>query len=120
MSMRCKPPLGLTILAIVLSGFGFIAGAFDGETVACPEPVSAACENARLNLAEGQSEAHAAADRRALWTTAVSALKAAKDAFERGNYAAAVRAASTSVDQARLGVAQAQYLLFPPPNPGGR
>jgi len=111
--------LALTCLAIGSSLLGLMAVAFGGERLACPEPVAPACESARLDLAKAQSGVRAAADRKALWTTAVSALKTAKDAFERGDYAAATRAANTAVDQARLGIAQTQYPLFPPPNPGG-
>jgi predicted S18 family serine protease len=111
--------LMLTSLAIGLSLLSVMAVAFGGEAAICPEPAPPACENARLELAKAQAEVRAAADRKALWTTAVSALKTAQGAFERGDYPAATLAAHAAVEQARLGVAQTQYPLFPPLNPGG-
>jgi len=109
----------LTSLVLGLAALASAAVAFGDETTACPQPVAPACESARLALAEAQSEVRAAADHRALWTTAVSALKTAQNAFERGDYAAATRAAHAAVDQARRGTAQTQYPLFPAPNSGG-
>jgi len=114
-----NPMPALSSLAIGLFAFGLTAVAFGSETAACPEPVAPACESARLDIAKAQSELHAAADSKALWTTAVSALKTAQNAFERGDYATATRAAHTAVEQARLGIAQTKYPLFPPPYPGG-
>lgn len=119
MSIRRKLTLALSNSTVGLSLLSLTAVAFGGETAACQEPVVPACESARLDVAKAQSEVHAAAEHKALWTTAVSALKTAQEAFERGDYAAATRAAHTAVDQARLGIAQTQYPLLPPPNPGG-
>jgi len=109
----------LTTLTIGLSPLGLTVVAPGGETRACPEPVAPACDSARLDLAKAQSEVKAAADRKSLWTTAARALKTAQEAFERGDYAEATRAAHFASDQARLGIAQTQYPLFPPPNAGG-
>jgi hypothetical protein len=109
----------LTSLAVGLSALASAAVAFGGETTACPQPVAPACESARLALAEAESEVRDAADHRALWTTAVRALKTAQSEFQRGDYAAATRAANAAVDQARRGIAQTQYPLFPAPNSGG-
>jgi len=114
-----KPPLTLTTLTIGLSLLGLTAVALSGQTAACPEPVAPACDSARLDLAKAESEVKAAADHKSLWTTAARALKTAQEAFERGDYAEATRAAHFASDQARLGIAQTQYPLFPPPNAGG-
>lgn len=119
MSIDRTLTLALTRPTIGLSLLGLTAVAFGGETAACPEPVAPACDSARLELARAQSEVQAAADHKALWTTAARALKTAQEAFARGDYAGATRAAQTAVDQARLGITQTQYPLFPPPNPGG-
>ena len=119
MSIYHNVTFTLTSLTIGLALIGPTVAAFGGETAACPEPVAAACDSARVDLATAQSEVQAAADRKALWTTAARALKAAQDAFERGDYAEAARVAHFASDQARLGIAQTQYPLFPPPNPGG-
>ena len=75
--------------------------------------------NARLDLARAQSEVRAAADRRALWATAVSAFETAQAAFERTDCAGVKRPAHTAADQACSDIAQTPYPLFPPPNPGG-
>ena len=87
------------------------------EVAPCAEPIIPACDTARVQVANAQAEVQAAAERRALWTTAANALREAQAAFTRGDYAAASRAAQLAIDQARLGIAQTQYPLFPPPNP---
>lgn len=106
-------------LLAALSLLGWIAVSFGGETPACPESAGPACERARFDLATARSQVQAAADHKALWTTAVNALKTAQQAFERGDYAEATRAAQAAADQARLGIGQTQYPLFPAPNSGG-
>jgi len=118
-SIYHKLTFALTTLTIGLSLLGLTAVALGGETAACPEPVAPACDSARLDLAKAQYEVKAAADHKSLWTTAARALKTAQEAFERGDYAEATRAAHFASDQARLGIAQTQYPLFPPPNAGG-
>jgi HEPN domain-containing protein len=54
----------------------------------------------------------AAADQRALWTTADDALKRARAAFLDGDYPDAIRAAQTAAEEARLGIAQTHYPMF--------
>lgn len=56
-----------------------------------------------------------AAQHEALWTTAQSAIHEAEVAFAGGDYAAAVRAAESAEELARLGIAQTRYPTFPQP-----
>jgi hypothetical protein len=105
-------------LAACMSPLGpAVAMASRGDAMVCPDLAPRACEAARLALTDAQSEVHAATARKALWTTAADALEEAQAAFLRGDYAAANRAARTAVEQARLGIAQTQYPMFPLPSP---
>ena len=54
----------------------------------------------------------AAAQKRALWTTAQDALKHAEEALARQDYAAAERLAQFAAEQARLGIEQLGYPHF--------
>jgi hypothetical protein len=92
-----------------------IASVSDG--IVCPDPAPRTCEAARLALTDAQSEVAAATARKALWTTAADALKEAQAAFHQGDYVAASRTAHTAIEQARLGIAQTQYPIFPVPSP---
>ena len=81
----------------------------------CPADAPPPCEAARASLAEADSALAAAAARRALWTTAAEALRDAQSAFAQGDYQGAQRAATTAIEQARMGIAQSAYptFLFP-------
>jgi len=86
------------------------------DAFACPKEAPPQCESARSSLTEAQSAVQAAAARRALWTTAADALDEAQSAFLRGNYEVARRAAEIAMEQARLGIAQSDYPMFPFPS----
>jgi hypothetical protein len=87
-----------------------------GDQLACPEDAPPLCGIARATLAEAESAVEAAAARRALWSTAAEALRDARGAFVQGDYQAAQHAAGTAIRQARLGIAQTRYPMFPFPN----
>ena len=101
-------------LAALVSPPGPVA--LGSDQIACPDRAPPACEAARLALRDAQSAVQAATARKALWTTAADALTEAQAAFLKGDYAAANRAAHSAVEQARLGVAQTQYPMFPLPS----
>lgn len=87
-----------------------------GDRLACPEDAPPLCAIARATLAEAESAVEAAAARRALWSTAAEALRDAQGAFVQGDYQAAQHAAGTAIQQARLGIAQTRYPMFPFPS----
>jgi hypothetical protein len=70
-------------------------------------------EQARSEVLRAQQAVQAAAQKRALWTTAQEALAEAQAALERGDYAAAVRAGRVATEQAQLGIEQLDYPRFP-------
>jgi len=79
----------------------------------CPESSLEQCKTAERALQEAELAVRAAASKKALWTTADDALKQAKAAFTRADYAAAAAAAAEATEQARLGIAQSTYPPFP-------
>ncbi len=87
-----------------------------GDRFACPQDAPPLCSAARSSLAEAESAVTAAAARRALWSTAAEALRDAQGAFVQGDYPAAQRAAVTAIEQARMGIAQTAYPMFPFPS----
>ena len=70
-------------------------------------------EQARSEVLRAQQAVQAAAQKRALWTTAQEALAEAQAALERGDYAAAVHAGRVAAEQAQLGIEQLDYPRFP-------
>jgi hypothetical protein len=68
---------------------------------------------ARREVLRAQQAVQAAAEKRALWTTAHEALAEAEAALERGDYAAAVQAGRVAAEQAQLGIEQLDYPRFP-------
>jgi hypothetical protein len=87
-----------------------------GDRLACPQDTPPLCSIAQSSLAEAESAVAAAAARRALWSTAAEALREARGAFVTGDYEAAQRAAGTAIEQARMGIAQTAYPMFPFPS----
>lgn len=69
---------------------------------------------AKQALAKAEADVKDAKSKNALWTTAQDALKQAKEAAEKNDSAAVIKASRTASEQARLGIAQTQY---PPTNP---
>jgi len=91
--------------------------------LACPGPGSLAGEEepnapgtqareAQAAVADAKAAVKAAAEHRALWTTAELALTQAQAALEQGNYTTAQRLAEFAAEQARLGIAQTGYKQF--------
>ncbi len=70
-------------------------------------------EQARREVLRAQQAVQAAAEKRALWTTAQEALAEAEAALARGDHAAAVRASRVAAEQAQLGIEQLDYPRFP-------
>jgi hypothetical protein len=67
---------------------------------------------AQAAVADAKAAVKAAAEHRALWTTAELALTQAQAALEKGNYTTAQRLAEFAAEQARLGIAQTGYKHF--------
>jgi len=92
--------------------------------LACPGPGSVAGEEepnnapgtqareAQAAVADAKAAVKAAAEHRALWTTAELALTQAQAALAQGNYTTAQRLAEFAAEQARLGIAQTGYKQF--------
>lgn len=88
------------------------AGAAAGKPQAEPAaPVQALSEEAGDALAKAEADVKAAQDKKALWTTALDALKQAKAAAAQYDSAAVIRYAKVASEQAKLGIAQTQYPL---------
>lgn len=85
------------------------------ELAHCPEPVSEPCARAQLALGTAQAAIDAATQQRTLWTTAVEAMQEARQAFGKGDYAAALLAAEAAARQAQLGIEQSRLPRFPMP-----
>lgn len=66
-------------------------------------------QQARAAVAQAEAAVQAAAERRALWTTAQDALRSAQEALARRDYAAAQQFARFAAEQARLGIQQLDY-----------
>lgn len=82
------------------------------DVLSCPDTGLPACEEARVAVRTAQTAVQAAADQRALWTTAEDALRRAQRAFLDGDYPGAIRAAQNAAEQAQLGIAQTHYPVF--------
>lgn len=74
------------------------------------EPAALSAEAAEA-LAKAEADVKAAQDQKALWTTALEALKLAKAAAAQYDSAAVVRYSRVASEQAKLGIAQTQYPL---------
>ena len=83
-------------------------------TLTCGTSHADATEQARAiaAVAAARSAVEAAAQKRALWTTAQEALKQAEEALARHDYATAERFARLAAEQARLGIGQLEYPHF--------
>jgi hypothetical protein len=103
-----------TIVAFVFTALLAGASAHAGDASAAGASVnSPGAEQARREVLRAQQAVQAAAEKRALWTTAQEALAEAEAALARGDYAAAVQAGRAAAEQAQLGIEQLDYPRFP-------
>jgi hypothetical protein len=103
-----------TIVAFACSALLAAASAHAGDASPGGAGVSGpGAEQARREVLRAQQAVQAAADKRALWTTAQEALVEAEAALARGDHAAAVQASRVAAEQARLGIEQLDYPRFP-------
>ena len=95
-----------------------LAGALapGSDRLACPQDAPPLCGVAQSSLVQAESAVAAAAARKALWSTAADALRDARGAFVQGDYQKAQRAAGIAIEQARTGIAQTAYPMFPFPS----
>ena len=115
--MTCKGTLVLLFSVSWVAPLALAAAVTPGgDQPACPEDAPPLCGIARASLAEAESAVEMAAARGALWSTAAEALRDAQGAFVHGDYQAAQHAAGTAIQQARLGIAQTAYPMFPFPS----
>lgn len=68
---------------------------------------------ARAEVVAAEQAVDDAIRQRALWTTARDAIREARAALQKGDYATAVREARIAREQAELGIAQLRYPRFP-------
>ena len=68
-------------------------------------------EEAKAALAKAEADVKEAQSKKALWTTAQDALKAAKAAAEKNDSATVIKNANKASEHAKLGIAQTQYPL---------
>jgi flagellar biosynthesis regulator FlaF len=69
-------------------------------------------QQARAAVAAAKEAVEAAAQKRALWTSAQDALKHAEQALAQRDYAGAERLAKFAAEQAKLGIEQLGYPHF--------
>ena len=99
----------LTLLAVLASGASATLAGTDATSSNATDTEAA---EAQAAFADAQTAVKAAAEQRALWTTAQSALAQAQAALEHGKYEAARELAEFAAEQARLGIAQMGYKQF--------
>ena len=99
----------LTLLAVLASG---ASATLAGTDATSSNATDAEAAEAQAAFADAQTAVKAAAEHRALWTTAQSALAQAQEALEHGKYKAAKQLAEFAAEQARLGIAQMGYKQF--------
>ena len=87
-----------------------------GCQTAPPAPATPAkvvlSDEAQIALAWAESDVKAAQSQGALWTTADSALKAAKEAATKGDNAAVIKNSKTASAHAKLGIEQKKLPLL--------
>lgn len=84
-----------------------------GEAVATNQADPAEqVQQARAAVAAAKDAVEAAAQKRALWTSAQDALKQAEEALAQQDYTAAERLAQFAAEQAKLGIEQLGYPHF--------
>ncbi|MCL6555445.1 MAG: hypothetical protein K6T56_03675 [Burkholderiales bacterium] len=98
---------------ITLAAAGFLALAGCQTTPSQPQAAAtpALSDEAKAALAKAEADVKAADAKGALWTTAEDALKAAKEAAQKGDSAAVIKHAKTASEHAALGLAQKSYPL---------
>ena len=74
-------------------------------------PQAQLSDAAKQALAQAEADVKAAKEKDALWTTAVDALKQAKEAAKKNDSAEVIKNAKEASDHAKLGIAQKQYPL---------
>jgi len=99
----------ILIVAAIVGMFSLTAC----QTTPPPAPATAAMsEEAKMALASAESDVKAAQSQGALWTTADTALKAAKEAATKGDSAAVIKNAKTASTHAKLGIEQKKLPLL--------
>lgn len=68
-------------------------------------------EEAKTALAKAEADVKEAQSKKALWTTAQDALKAANAAAEKGDSAAVIKHAAKASEHVKLGIEQTKYPL---------
>lgn len=92
--------------ASLLAGLVTIAGCQTAPSTPAAPAKAEMNSEAKSAIAQAESDVKEAQKAGALWTTADEALKAAKEAGEKGDNATAVKKAKTASAQAKLGLAQ--------------
>jgi hypothetical protein len=95
------------VLCVAAVAFGCDVAAQDR---AVPSAAGLTAE-AQQALAQAEANVREAESKKSLWTTALDALKLARDAAAKGDNAAVVKYAQTASEQALLGVEQTRYPL---------
>lgn len=97
------------LIAAAVAGMLSLAGCQSAP----PAPAKAELnDEAKIALAWAESDVKTAQSQGALWTTANNALKAAKEAAEKGDSAAVIKNAKTASTHAKLGIEQKKLPLL--------
>ena len=108
---------GIVVATLVLLWSAAVDADERSTTAACPADAPQTCKQAALALMRADVAVKDAAQARALWTTAVEAMREARTSFAAGEYERAQQAAHVATEQAKLGIAQMRYPMLPMPQP---
>ena len=99
-----------TLIALAATGAVTLAGCQSAPPAAPAQAaVPALTDEAKAALAKAEADVKAADAKKALWTTAEDALKAAKEAAGKGDSNAVIKNAKTASEHAKLGSDQKAY-----------
>lgn len=96
------------LIALAAAGIVALSGCQSAPTkeAAAAPTIS---DEAKAALAKAEADVKAADSKKALWTTAEDALKAAKEAEKKGDSAAVIKEAKKASDHASMGTSQKAY-----------
>ncbi len=94
------------LMSSLVASLVFFAGCQTAPPAPATPAKAEASPEAKAAIAQADADVKEAAKAGALWTTADDALKAAKEAADKGDSATAIKKAKTASAHAKLGLAQ--------------
>jgi flagellar basal body L-ring protein FlgH len=104
------------LIALLAAGVVTLAGCESAPMKSAEGGKPELSVEAKEALAKAEADVKAADAKKALWTTAENALKAAKAAAGKGDSATVIKDSKTASEQANLGMEQKAYPVMTPEN----